>query len=146
MKLMIVLATGLVLTTGVAWADEPYLPRSEKAVQKLDANKDGRVTPDEIKPRMLKRFAGFDANGDKAVTAQEFEALLQKRIEQRRVRYFALMDANKDGTITQAEFDRVADDMFDKADTDHDGGVNLAELKVFKRTQWRSAFLGKPVN
>lgn len=146
MKVVIVSAMVLVASLGVARADEPYLPRSEKSVLKLDTNKDGRVTPDEIKPRMLKRFARFDSNGDKAVTAQEFEAMLQKRIEQRRVRLFALMDANKDGTITQTEFDKVTDDMFDKADTDHNGGMDLAELKGFKRTQWRKAYLGQPAN
>ena len=146
MRLMIVSAMALVASLGVAQADEPYLPRAEKTVQKLDANKDGRITPDEIKPRMLKRFTMFDSNGDKSVTAQEFEAVLQKRAEQRRQRLFALIDVNKDGTITQAEYERLTDDMFDKADTDHNGGMDLAELKGFKRSQWRKGYLGQPAN
>jgi Ca2+-binding EF-hand superfamily protein len=70
--------------------------------------------------------------------------MLQKRLEARRIRMLELMDANKDGSITTAEFDKVADSMFDKADTDHNGGVDLAELKSFRRAEWRKAFLGQP--
>lgn len=146
MKTTLAAAVALTLTAGMTLADEPYLPRAEKSVQRLDINKDGKITPDEIKPRMQRRFTSIDVNGDKSVTAQEFDAMLQKRMEQRRLRYFSLMDSNKDGTITQAEFDRVADDMFDKADADNNGGVDLAELKGFKRADWRKTYLAQPAN
>ncbi len=63
-------------------------------------------------------------------------------MERRRIRMMELMDSNRDGTITQAEFDRVVEDMFDKADADNNGGVDLAELKGFKRGPWRKNFVG----
>jgi Secreted protein acidic and rich in cysteine Ca binding region len=144
MKTAILGASALTLLAGTVLANEPYLPRNAKALERMDANKDGRITPDELKPRFDKRFAAVDSNGDKMMTAAEIDAMLQKRMEMRRTRMLQLMDANKDGSVSQAEFARVADDMFDKADTDHDGGVNLAELQTFKRAQWRKAFLGQP--
>jgi Ca2+-binding EF-hand superfamily protein len=144
MKTVILGVLALTMTAGAALANEPYLPRSEKSLQRLDANKDGRIERDEIRPRMAKRFAAIDANGDKVVTVAEIDTMLQKRLEARRTRMLALMDANKDGNITTGEFDRVADSMFDKADTDHNGGVDMAELKGFRRAEWRKAFLGQP--
>jgi Ca2+-binding EF-hand superfamily protein len=145
MKTTILGLVALTMTAGTVLANEPYLPRSERSLQRLDANKDGRINRDEIKPRMLKRFTDVDANADKSVTVAEIDAMLQKRLAARRDRMLQLMDANKDGSITQAEFEKVADSMFDKADTDHNGGVDLAELKGFKRADWRKAFLGQVV-
>jgi Ca2+-binding EF-hand superfamily protein len=144
MRLAILGAVALSMTAGATLANEPYLPRNEKSLQRLDTNKDGRINRDEIMPRMAKRFAAVDANGDKVVTVAEIDTMLQKRLEARRTKMLELMDANKDGKITQAEFDRVADSLFDKADTDHNGGVDLAELRSFKRSEWRKAFLGQP--
>lgn len=135
-------AVALFIIAGSALANEPYLPRNEKALQRMDLNKDGRISIDEVKPRMDKRLALADGNGDKAVTSAEIDAMLQKRLEGRRVRIMELLDGNRDGTITQAEFDRVVEDMFDKADVDNNGGVDLAELQGFKRGAWRKSFLG----
>lgn len=147
MKTAILGLAALSLATVAAMANEPYLPRNQKALERLDANKDGRLNLDEIKPRMDKRLALLDANGDKSITAAEIDAMLQKRMQQRRTRMLELLDANKDGAISQAEFDRVVDDMFDKADADHNGGVDLSELQGFKRGQWRKDFMGtKPAN
>jgi Ca2+-binding EF-hand superfamily protein len=135
-------ALALFLIAGQVEANEPYLPRNEKSLQRLDMNKDGRISLDEVKPRMDKRLALIDANGDKAITSAEIDVMLQKRVEGRRIRMMELMDGNRDGSITQAEFDRVVEDMFDKADVDNNGGVDLAELQNFKRGPWRKNFVG----
>lgn len=135
-------ALALFLTTGPALANEPYLPRTEKGLLRLDANKDGRISLDEVKPRMDKRLALADGDGNKTITVAEIDAMLQKNIERRRTRILELLDSNRDGTITQVEFDRVVEDMFDKADADNNGGVDLAELQGFKRGPWRKAFIG----
>jgi Ca2+-binding EF-hand superfamily protein len=135
-------AVALFIVAGQALANEPYLPRNEKALVKLDVNKDGRISLNEIKPRMDKRLAIADADGNKAITSAEIDAMLQKRLERRRIRIMELLDGNRDGTITQLEFDRVVEDMFDKADTDNNGGVDLAELQGFKRGVWRKSFVG----
>jgi DNA-binding transcriptional MerR regulator len=135
-------AVAVFVVAGLALANEPYLPRGERALQRLDTNKDGRLSLEEIKPRLEQRFALSDANGDKMITAAEIDVMLQKRLEQRRSRIMQLLDRDRDGTITQAEFDRVVADMFDKADADNNGGVDLAEMRGFKRGVWRKGFLG----
>jgi Ca2+-binding EF-hand superfamily protein len=135
-------ALALFVIAGPALANEPYLPRNERALQRLDANKDGRISLDEIKPRMEKRLALADGDGDKQITAAEIDSMLQKRLERRRSRIMELLDGNRDGAITQAEFDHVVEDMFDKADVDNNGGVDLAELQGFKRSAWRKSFVG----
>lgn len=129
-----------------AMANEPYFPRSEKRLQRLDANRDGKLTVEELAPVIRRRTAAVDSNGDRALTAAEIEAAMQKRIEKRRDRIMALMDADKDGTITEAEMDAVLADMFDKADTDDDGAVDLAEIQAFKRAQWRKGLLERRAN
>ncbi len=135
-------AVALFLIAGPTLASEPYLPRNEKALQRLDANKDGRISLDEVKPRMDKRLMLADGDGDKLVTSAEIDAMLQKRLEKRRTRIMELLDGNRDGAITQVEFDRVVEDMFDKADADNNGGVDLAELRGFKRGDWRKSYVG----
>lgn len=124
-----------------AWANEPYFPRAEKAFQRMDANKDGKLTPDEMKPIADKRLVVADTNGDKAVTIAEFDALLAKRLERRRARMFQLLDADKDGKITEAELNAVVDNMMASADTDKDGAVTMAEAQAFKRSKWRKALV-----
>jgi Ca2+-binding EF-hand superfamily protein len=135
-------AVAVFVVAGLALANEPYLPRGERALQRLDTNKDGRLSLEEIKPRLQQRLALSDANGDKMITAAEIDGMLQKRLEQRRGRIMQLLDRDRDGTITQAEFDRVVADMFDKADADNNGGLDLAEMRGFKRGVWRKGFLG----
>jgi Ca2+-binding EF-hand superfamily protein len=142
MKYLILGALALTMTAGATLANEPYLPRNAKAMQRLDANKDGRLTLEEVKPRYDKRLAVADVDNNKIVTSAEIDAMLQKRIERRRIRMMELMDVNRDGSITQGEFDKVVEDMFDKADADHNGGVDVAELQAFKRNQWRKSFVG----
>jgi hypothetical protein len=95
MKTILLWALALTMTAGATLANEPYLPRNQKALQRIDANKDGRINRDEIMPRMTKRFTAVDANGDKVVTVAEIDAMLQKRMEARRTRMMQLMDTNK---------------------------------------------------
>ncbi len=134
-------AVALFVIASQALANEPYLPRTQLTLMRIDVNKDGRISLDEVKPRMVKRLSLADADGNKSVTSAEIDAMLQKGLERRRARIMELLDGNRDGTITQAEFDVVVEDMFDKADADNNGGVDLAELKGFKRAPWRKAFV-----
>jgi Ca2+-binding EF-hand superfamily protein len=147
MRIVIVATTAILGMFVVgAQANEPYFPRAERSFQRLDVNKDGKLVPEELAVVIKKREWVIDANGDKQVSAVEIEAAMQKRLEKRRDRIMALMDGNKDGVITEAEMDQVLNDMFDKADTDDDGSVSLAEIQNFKRSQWRKNYLERQAN
>jgi Ca2+-binding EF-hand superfamily protein len=140
-------ASLLCLVATAAYANEPYFPRSERGIQRLDTNKDGKLTAAELAPALLKRVESMDANSDNALSAEELDKAMLERVQKRRGRVMLLMDADRDGKITQVEVDRVLNDMFDKADTNGDGGVDLAEIKSFKRGVWRKGLIdGKTAN
>jgi Ca2+-binding EF-hand superfamily protein len=145
---IVIVATIAIIGLGAvaALANEPYFPRAERSFQRLDVNKDGKLAPEELAIVVKKREWVIDANDDKQVSAAEIEAAMQKRLEKRRDRIMALMDGNKDGVISEVEMDQVLNDMFDKADTDEDGSVSLAEIQNFKRAQWRKNYLERQAN
>lgn len=145
MRKTIVLAAGLaLLAVGTAFANEPYLPRTQKGFDKADANHDGKLALAEFTPLAERRLQKMDGNGDKAVTAAEIEARLQEVLKRRLERTMALMDTNKDGSITQRELDKIAADMFNSADTDKDGDLSMAEAHDFKRGVWRKGYVAQP--
>lgn len=147
MKKNIYLVAGLALLAATAaQANEPYFPRSQKTFDRIDANRDGKIEKPEFMPLAVRRLARMDVNGDKAVSTAEIDARLQEGLARRRDRIMAVMDADKDGTITESELDKLVSEMFNGADSDKDGGLSMAELKGFKRGEWRKAYLlrGKP--
>ncbi len=145
-KTILILAGLGLLAAAPAQANEPYLPRGQKTFDRIDTNKDGKLEKSEFLPVAGRRLARMDVNGDKSVTAAEIEARLQERLKRRRDAIMAIMDADKNGTITESELDNVVAAMFNGADSDKDGGVSMAEVKGFKRGQWRKAYLlqGQP--
>ena len=44
----------------LAFANEPFLPRSERSFARLDADSDGKMTVNEWKPKAEKRFLRLD--------------------------------------------------------------------------------------
>ena len=112
---VIFMTAGLVAVGGLAIASEPYLPRAQKAFDRLDANKDD------------------------AVSAAEIDASLQAAMERRRNRILSSLDADKNGSITRAELNKYVEAMVAGADTDSDGGVSFDEARIFKIAKWRKA-------
>lgn len=116
-------------------ANEPSLPRSEKPFQRVDMNKDGKITPDEMKPMAQKRLSRLDRDRDGKVTTAELDATLRERMEARKARMMERLDLDKDGTVTEAEMNTYVDGLFQTADTDHDGGVTLAEAQALRHSR-----------
>ncbi len=131
--------TGLVAVAGLAIAGEPYLPKAQKTFDRLDLNKDGKISLAEFTPVAEKGFLGIDVNKDEAVSTAEIDASLQAALERRRNRILANLDADKNGSITRAELDTYVEAMVTGADTDSDGGVSFAEARIFKIAKWRKA-------
>ena len=131
--------TGLVAAGGLAIASEPYLPKAQKTFDRLDVNKDGKISLAEFTPVAEKRFLSIDMNKDEAVSAAEIDASLQAALERRRNRILENLDADKNGVISRAELDKYVEAMVAGADTDSDGGVSFSEARIFKIAKWRKA-------
>lgn len=100
----------------------------------IDANKDGKVTKDELMAFRQSRVAGTDANGDGFITAEELAAHMKAemgaRIDERAKARVAAQDANGDGKLSAEEL--IAPPMptriFDRMDADGDGAISQDEL------------------
>ena len=115
--------------TASGWANEPYLPRTERSFTFLDADKDGKVSRDELRPKAVKRVLRLDANGDGEVSTAEIDTWFAKIVERRKARLMEHLDADKNGVLTSAEIGTFSDALVDRADEDRDGSVTLAEVR-----------------
>ena len=76
------------------------------AAQMGDGMKAGKIqTRVEVEARVKERFGKFDANRDGTVTPDEMKAFAATRMKANGDERFATMDANKDGSISRTEFD-----------------------------------------
>jgi Ca2+-binding EF-hand superfamily protein len=113
----------------LAFANEPFLPRSERSFARLDADSDGKMTVTEWKPKAEKRFLRLDDDHDGTVTTAEIDAWLKRGIDRRKERMLSRLDQNKDGNVTRDEVDAYIDALFNGADGDKDGSLSLAEIR-----------------
>jgi hypothetical protein len=60
----------------------------------LDANHDGKLTPDEVPKQMMPMLAHADLNGDGAIDAAEFAAAAKKMGDRMKAGYAAGLNAN----------------------------------------------------
>ena len=61
---VVFVTAGLVAVGGLAVASEPYLPKAQKTFDRLDLNKDGKISLAEFTPLAEKRFMSIDVNKD----------------------------------------------------------------------------------
>lgn len=109
---------------GQTMTREDALAAADRRFDRMDANKDGKLTPDEVRPPAPPAaadgsapppppsagaggpgggmFARLDANGDGAIDRDEFRAQAARRFDR--------MDTNKDGKI-DADERQAARDM-----------------------------------
>ncbi len=144
--MIVLVASGVAAVATMAVASEPYLPRAQKVFDRLDANKDGKISLAEFTPLAEKRFMKVDANNDGAVSAAEIDAALQAAMERRRDHILASMDTDKNGSVTRAELDNYVAAMVKGADTNGDGGVTFDEARIFKLAKWRKTLGEAPAN
>ena len=143
---VVLVVTGVVAIAGMAIASEPYLPHAQKGFDRLDLNKDGKISLIEFTPLAEKKFLSVDANKDDAVSTAEIDDALKATMERRRNRILANMDADKNGSVTRAELDKYVEAMMKSADTNMDGGVTFEEARIFKLAKWRKTLGEVPAN
>jgi Ca2+-binding EF-hand superfamily protein len=118
----------------VAYAEAPAAPaqRTEACehggraqhFEKLDINKDGRVSRDEMLGKATERFDRADANKDGSLTADERAAAHKRFAEE----HFKKADKNGDGVLTADELPPHFAKMLGKLDTNKDGKLTQPEL------------------
>lgn len=139
-------AFAVLATATAAMAAGPGFPSGEKGFTRADADKNGKLTLAEVSPAIEKRLFGFDANGDKSVTAAEIDARFKAAYDRRRDGLMAALDADKDGAITEAELSAYLALQFGKADADKDGGLTIEEARGWRlamREEMRQSYRKK---
>jgi Ca2+-binding EF-hand superfamily protein len=109
----------------------------ERMFERADADRDGRVTREEMRTAARERFDRVDANRDGAVTLEEWQAYAatewgrrggDERVTQRRAAMFRGADQNSDGRLSFEEALVMPEAMFRAADVNADGAVAREEL------------------
>lgn len=101
-----------------------------------DADKDGKVTPDEMAALRTARIASLDADSDGFVTREEMTAYqleaARSRITARVDAMFTRLDADGDGRLGAPELlaRGTPERMFERLDRDGDGAVSKAEAEM----------------
>jgi Ca2+-binding EF-hand superfamily protein len=94
------------------------------AFAEADVNKDGSVEINEYFDRLVETY--FHADTDKNGTLSKEEFVKAVVIEED----FAKVDIDSNGVVDRREFVRSRLPLFQASDTDHDGGLSLAEVRA----------------
>jgi Ca2+-binding EF-hand superfamily protein len=102
-------------------------------MQRYDANKDGKVTQEEIDANRTEWHARFDTNKNGSLDLKEFEALWLEANRQRMVREFQRLDPNGDGTVTLDEYKDPLSRIVADRDRNNDGALSRDDRRRWDR-------------
>ena len=106
--------------------DAEELDKAPAALRALDRNQDGRITPDEMSPRMGRgrgRRGGEEQGQPGAGTADEA------------VKTYLAFDKNGDSKLARDEVPERMQGIFERGDSNHDGLLTADELRAMSRAQ-----------
>jgi Ca2+-binding EF-hand superfamily protein len=96
----------------------------EQFSERYDANKDGKISQDEIDTNRTATFGEFDANKDNGLSLEEFEKVWLKAQRQRMVREFQRFDADGDAKVTLDEYKKPLASIVQRMDANNDGMID----------------------
>lgn len=115
----------------------------------IDADKDGKVTQEELAAHRAAEFAAADTNSDGALSADELEArMMAEMMARHSARMIDNMDNDGNGSLSADEMGQgPMAGNFARIDTDNDGAISKAEAeaaaeKVGKRREGRRQMMG----
>lgn len=107
----------------------------------LDVNKDGKVTPNEIKSI----FNALDTNNDQTVSQMEFITRLNKGLNKLCDDVTSAMTGRKLSSKLNPDVNAPPKNFFDFFDTQRDGEVNLSEMyRPFTQMDENKNFIVEP--
>ena len=92
-------------------------------MERYDANKDGKISQDEIDQNRTARHGEFDADKNATLSLQEFRALWLKARYEDMVREFQEFDRDGNAQVTLDEYKAPVAQMVMRMDRDGDGMV-----------------------
>lgn len=98
--------------------------------EQFDVDKDGKLTQAEIDQVRNERLAKFDADGDGALTLDEYQALWVDAMRERMVDRFQAHDDDGDGKVTMEEFNERFAGMVARMDANGDGVIDDADRQM----------------
>ena len=114
------IAAALALAGGGISAAEP-VDTAVQLLERMDRDVDGKISFEEYRNAMVRRFDAIDGDGDGTLVAQEIPpewlAGAQARVP--------------GGKVSRAEFGDSLQPVFDRFDADKDGQLDVAEIEAF---------------
>jgi Ca2+-binding EF-hand superfamily protein len=99
---------------------------AQNILQRVDTDKDGKISKAEFDAEGTKLFTRLDANGDGKIADNEMP---QRHWARFRGAMFDRMDADHDGKVTKAEFQAAGEQMFQRLDKNGDGILEQDEMQ-----------------
>ena len=96
----------------------------------FDANSDGTVTRQEMDAALRRQFDTCDTNHDGRIDMREMQAENDRRFRAFGTGASPLIDWNQNGEIEFDEFATTARSVFAELDKDHDGKLDMTELRL----------------
>jgi hypothetical protein len=96
----------------------------------FDLNKDGTVTREEVEQVLRQQFAATDLNHDGVLDQTEVAAENDRRYKASGTGFSPLIDWNQDGKVDFAEYATTAHSVFADLDRNHNGVLEVAELRL----------------
>ena len=123
----VVAAVSVALSAGVVFAEAGK--RGAALFERIDANKDGRISGAEARIYQDQKFRELDADGNGTVSFEEMLAAKQARLRTQTDKRFQRLDANGNGSIEPDELAAKSDRRFHRMDDDGDGALTLDEIR-----------------
>ena len=98
-------------------------------MERFDIDKDGKVTRAEFDEMRAEAFGGADADGNSAITLEEFATIWQDLNSQRMTRGFRRSDSDGDLKVTQEEYAARSKNFVEMHDRNGDGVVKKADRR-----------------
>jgi hypothetical protein len=99
-----------------------------RMLEQFDTDGDSRLTQIEIDDARNAHFATYDADGDGALSLDEFRGLFQTVSEPMVVIAFQMLDPDGDASVSSDEMDRRFGDLVERHDHDGDGALSTKDM------------------